>query len=402
MELKPEQLHPAVNIKQCPVCSGSNLQPVLDLPQIPVLCNVIWDTKEEAVAAPRGDVRLSFCRDCGHLYNQDFNPDQMIYDVQYENSLHFSPKFQSYANWLAKHLVDQYDLHGKTIVEIGSGKGDFLRLLCELGGNVGTGFDPSYEPEDEEAHPAMSFIKEEYSRRFSNYQADFICSRHTLEHLPQPALFAQELRHTIADRKRTVVFVEVPNLNYILRDVAIWDIIYEHFSYFSANSLAALFSLNSFNVLNVAEAFGGQFLYIEAIPRDTSRPAPNHPYTQTVDALANRVNHFGELSQEKIRRWQSRLEQFASEGKRAVIWGAGSKGISFLNLVGSPEVIPYAVDINPRKRGKYITGTGQQIVPPESLRDINPDAIIVMNPIYRQEIENTIAELGINPELIPA
>jgi SAM-dependent methyltransferase len=400
-----EKIHPstqAVQVGQCPVCFSANLRPMLEIAQIPTLCNVIWENKEEAKAAPLGDVLLSFCQNCGHVFNSSFDPQQINYNVQYENSLHFSPKFQAYATWLARYLVKQHDLNGKAIVEIGSGKGDFLRLLCEYGGNVGTGFDPSYTPTEAEAHPAMSFIREEYSSRFSGYQADLICSRHTLEHLPHPAHFIRELRQTIADRKRTVVFVEVPNLNYILRDTAVWDIIYEHPSYFSANSLSTLFTTNSFNVLNTAEAFGGQFLYIEAIPRDINRSAPNTHYAMPIEALENRVAGFTERSREKVAYWRDQLNTLAEAGKRIVIWGAGSKGISFLNMLHVQDEIPYVIDINPRKRNKFITGTGQQIVPPEFLLGYRPDVVIIMNPIYRQEIEQTLSDLGLHPELLAA
>jgi hypothetical protein len=380
---------------QCPVCQSTQTQPVIDLHNIPILCNVIWERREEAIATPRGDAYLVFCQNCGHVYNSAFDPALMQYDVQYENSLHFSPLFQSYARWLAHYLVNQYNLHGKAIVEIGSGKGDFLRMLCDLGGNVGTGFDPSYQATPQDAHPAISFVKDVFSERYADYPADIIISRHTLEHIFQPGDFARMLRRTIGDHKRTVVFIEVPNLGYILRDTAIWDIIYEHYSYFSASSLGNLFSRHGFNVLNMADAYDGQFLFMEAIPRDSSQVSPNIPSAQSIRVLQEQVNSFAERSKNKIARWREKLSQLHASGKRAVIWGAGSKGISFLNMLGSPEAIEYVVDLNPRKHNRYVTGAGQQIVPPEFLKEYGPDAIIIMNPIYQQEIQRIAGDMGL-------
>jgi SAM-dependent methyltransferase len=403
MEEKLQIQTQAAGLTNCPVCLSDDLQPVLELAGMPVLYNVLWKTKEEALSVPRGDIRLSFCESCGHVFNRAYEASLVDYDVPYENSLHYSSLFQNYANWLVRYLVNQHDLHGKTIIEIGSGKGDFLRMLCEYGGNVGTGFDPSYQQNSAEGHHSMSFIRDEYSQRYASYQADLICSRHTLEHLSHPASFIQELRRTIGERKRTVVFVEVPNLSYILHDTAIWDIIYEHYSYFSAFSLANLFNSNGFNVLNVAEAFHSQFLYIEAFPRDLNKTAPNNPLALPFDMLRNQVAGFTERSREKIDSWREKIDQLSASGKRTVIWGAGSKGISFLNLLEVKEdEIEYAVDINPRKRNMRVTGTGQEIVPPEFLHDYQPDSIIIMNPIYLEEIGKTVAELGLQPEfLIP-
>lgn len=379
----------------CPVCGSSNLQQVIDIPRIPVLANVLWDSREEALAARRGDVTLVFCSACGHVFNQAFDPALMEYDVQYENSLHFSPRFQDYANWLARYLINHHDLRGKTIVEVGSGKGEFLRLICDLGGNVGTGFDPSYEPTPEERHTAISFVREPFSERHVEYPADLILSRHVLEHLDQPASFVQTLRRAVKDNNRTIVYTEVPNLGYILRDTAIWDIIYEHYSYFGGSSLAALFTRSGFNILNMQEAYEGQFLFLEAIARDASRPAPNIPYNQSVQALQAQVARFGERSREKIEHWRDTLAQMAADGKRVVVWGAGSKGISFLNYTQAGDAVQYIIDINPRKRNKFVTGAGQQIVPPDFLKDYRPDVVILMNAIYRAEVQGMLESLGL-------
>ncbi len=401
------------SLKYCPVCQSTQVRGILDIPQIPALGNVLWENRADALAAARGNVRLTFCETCGHLYNRAFDPALMEYDVQYENSLHFSPLFQNYATRLAQSLVDRYDLRGKNIIEIGSGKGDFLRLLCQYGGNHGIGFDPSYEPSPDEAHPAITFVRDVYAERYAGYRADLILFRHVLEHIHQPEAFIQSLRRIIgvrrtigaqkqaADRSDPVVFCEVPNLGYILRDTAIWDIIYEHYSYFSANSLASLFTRCGFQVLNLGDAFDGQFLYIEAMPGGDDHLPPASWNALPIETLAGMVAGFAARGQEKIARWYEQVGALRESGKRAVLWGAGSKGISFLNMLHVQEEIPYVVDINPRKRGKYVTGSGQQIVPPEFLAsNYRPDTIIVMNPIYRQEIQGMVEQLGLKVEYL--
>ena len=64
------------------------------------------------------------------------------------------------------------------------------------------------------------------------------------------------------------------------------------------------------------------------------------------------------------------------------------------------QEIKYVVDINPNKKGKYIPGTGQQIVEPEFLVDYQPHLIIIMNPIYESEIRNMLENLNLFPKLI--
>jgi len=62
--------------------------------------------------------------------------------------------------------------------------------------------------------------------------------------------------------------------------------------------------------------------------------------------------------------------------------------------------IEYVIDINTRKHGKFIPGTGQKIVPPEFLREYRPDVAIVMNPIYKNEIQQTLDQLGLSTQLM--
>jgi hypothetical protein len=89
----------------------------------------------------------------------------------------------------------------------------------------------------------------------------------------------------------------------------------------------------------------------------------------------------------------------AQDEQRVVVWGSGSKGITYLNMLPAAASIHYAVDINPRKQGMHITGTGQRIVGPAFLADYNPDAVIVMNPLYIDEIRQTLNELGVTPAM---
>ena len=47
-----------------------------------------------------------------------------------------------------------------------------------------------------------------------------------------------------------------------------------------------------------------------------------------------------------------------------------------------------------------MAGTGQAIISPEFLVDYKPDIVIVMNPIYREEIRLDLTRLNLTPELV--
>ena len=87
------------------------------------------------------------CKDCGFIYNSAFDASLQNYSEDCEETQGFSPTFSKFHRELAEAVVDRFDLHGKTVLEIGCGKGEFLELLCEIGGNKGIGFDPAFRPD---------------------------------------------------------------------------------------------------------------------------------------------------------------------------------------------------------------------------------------------------------------
>ena len=119
-----------------------------------------------------------------------------------------------------------------------------------------------------------------------------------------------------------------------------------------------------------------------------------------VNQISNDVEKFSGIYQEKISNWSEQLFQIRDKNLKAVIWGAGSKGVTFLNTLKINKEIEYVVDLNPNKQGNYIAGTGQKFVSPEFLSEFNPDSVIVMNPIYAKEIQNHLKIMNLKPELM--
>lgn len=385
----------------CPVCESTDIAVFFEISDVPVHCNLLWPSREKALRAPRGDIRLGFCKACEHIFNISFDPTLMKYDQEYENPLHFSPRFQEYATSLATRLIRRYDLYNKDIIEIGCGKGDFLIMLCKLGQNRGIGFDPSYVDGriENASEGQVTIIRDFYSERYADYNADMICCRHVLEHVQFPRDFLSSIRRSIGIRLNTVVFFEVPNVIFTLRHLGIWDLIYEHCGYFTFSSLAHLFNACGFNVTALKDAFEGQFLCIDAMPT-TGQTDSKASQWNGFEKVSDHVSMFAYRYSNKVDNFRCELERMELEKKRTVIWGAGSKGVTLLNTLKLQDQISYVVDINPNKHGMHVAGTGQKIVKPEFLREYRPDTVIVMNPIYLKEIQNSVMRMDLSSELL--
>ena len=80
--------------------------------------------------------------------------------------------------------------------------------------------------------------------------------------------------------------------------------------------------------------------------------------------------------------------------------GAGEHGINFLNILNIRELMPFIVDINPNRIGKFLPGTGQKVVAPEFLIEYKPDMIMITNPTYKTEIQEHVKMLGVQCEFL--
>ena len=386
----------------CPSCGKTDMSVFYQTKNNPAHSVLLLNSREEALNYPTGIITLGFCQACGFISNVDFDESLHEYSARYEATQGFSPTFNAFHKRLAHDLIERYDLHNKDLIEIGCDKGDFITMLCELGQNRGVGFDPAYVPgriSTSLPHGQLQFVADFYSEKYTHYQADFVCCKMTLEHIGETADFVQTVRRSIGQRDNTIVFFQIPNASYVFGDLAFWDVYYEHCSYFSKGSLARLFRHVGFDVLNLWTDYDDQYLMIEARPGN----GRNIPLSGEDDLaeLTQMVETFAAKVPQIIQKWQEEIGAMVANGRRIVLWGGGSKAVSFLTTLGlSLDSIEYVVDINPNKSGTFMAGTGQKIVAPQFLQTYQPDVVIIMNPIYRDEIGRDLQNMGLSPQIM--
>lgn len=386
----------------CPSCGQHNIKTFYKVENAPIHSVLVLKSYDQAVNFPKRDIELGFCRDCGFIFNTVFDSSVLAYSEECEETQGYSNTFNAFHRKLAADLVERHDLHEKNIIEIGCGKGEFLNLLCDLGNNHGVGFDPAYVPGRlENMNSNVSFIQDYYSEKYSDYKADFICCKMTLEHIPNVFEFISLVRRSIGDQLDTTVMFQVPDARRVLQDLAFWDIYYEHCSYFSAGSLAKLFANAGFEVLRLVNVYDNQYLIIEAKPARESASANQNVTYENVDDLAKDVAHFEKSSPLVIHEWLKKIQDLHNKGEKIIIWGGGSKGVAFLVTLKLLNEIGRVVDINPHKDGTFMAGSGHLVVTPDKLLDYKPDAVVIMNPVYEEEIRSELLSLGLHPTLLP-
>ncbi len=349
---------------------------------------------------------LAFCGDCGHYFNRSFQPDLMYYSENYETSLYASGVFRQYADALVQRLLSTYNIRGKQILEIGCGRGEFLRQLCREGGNRGIGFDTSTPVEGEDALlSSVFYVRDYFSADYSDIRADLIVCQQVLEHVENPAIFLRGLAESRAFQAgRPVVYFEVPNGLFTARELGIWDLIYEHISYFTPTSLRRLFEDSGFEVISLGSTYGEQYLYVEArlSGRGSATSDTVRSSVSISQADVETARSFADCFNSKLNSFQIWSQQADSSIEKTWVWGAGSKGITFCNLVDPDGRIAGLIDRSTAKQGKFIAGTGIGIFPLEQIGSSSIVNLVVMNPQYAKEIEADLENAGVGVQIIDA
>jgi SAM-dependent methyltransferase len=152
------------------------------LPEVP---NQVFETADAATASTIRDFEIYHDDNFGFFFNNNF--DEVIYDPDtYQNEQGYSPTFLSHLQKCAGKIVSRFGVHSR-VVEVGCGKGQFFKILADLGFSKLRGFDNTYQGEDKR-------IEKRYlSQNDAPLNADVLILRHVLEHVQNPVKFLNEL-----------------------------------------------------------------------------------------------------------------------------------------------------------------------------------------------------------------
>lgn len=334
---------------------------------LPVLQNRTFADAASARASARADMRLVQDSGTGLVFNDAFDADKLSYDSDYQNEQAHSGQFQRHLDDVEAIVARHFS--GRSLIEVGCGKGYFLELLRERGYAV-TGIDPAYEGDNADV------IKAPFTPEL-DLRAEAIVLRHVLEHIADPVSFLHEIAR--ANGNSGLIYIEVPCLDWIIEHKAWFDLFYEHVNYFRLADLQRLFG----RVLEAGRLFGEQYLYVVADLASLRRP----------DAGASEPLRLPEDFSASLDRAVAIVRRDA--GKGSAIWGASSKGVIYsLFLQRAGVAVDQVVDINPAKQGRYLPLSGARVSSPQEAMAALPDGahLFVMNSNYLDEIRRMTAD----------
>jgi len=352
-------------------------------------------------------LRAFVCGNCFLVQLEEFeSPSEIFSDYVY---------FSSYStSWLdhCRRYVDMVSSElalgpEHRVVEIASNDGYLLQYFVEKGVPV-----LGVEPAANVARTAIgkgipteiAFFGTETAStlRDRDLHADLILGNNVLAHVPDINDFVEGVR-VLLKPEGTATF-EFPHLLALIKHNQFDTIYHEHFSYFSAGTVAQIFSKHDLQIVRIDElpTHGGS-LRIWVRHKGSGQPGESLAKILAGERAAglDRLETYAAFPArvESIKR--RLLEFFISardRGKTVAAYGAAAKGTTLLNYCGvRTDFVDYIVDRNPHKQNKYLPGCHIPIYDPERIAQTRPDYLLILPWNIRDEIVeqmSTIREWG--------
>jgi hypothetical protein len=385
-----------LGVRVCDACDAAALEPFSDLGDIPVETGTHFATKAEATASPVGRVVLGYCPACAYVRNVAFDESLIDPAAPTDMNLYHSATFRAFCSEVIADLAERFAVRGRRVLEVGAAQGEFLRELCDHAGCTGIGYDASYAGPEGPDPSGADLRRGAAPLRGDLPLFDVLISRFVLEHVADPFGFLALLRRHAGDRP-VAGHLQVPDAGYDLATAG-WEVIYPHVSYFNASALCRIAARAGWRVERTGPLFSGLIRFIEVSTGRPNRVDVTEPRDQQLAAIRG----FDERHRAERRRWRETIGRLADDGARPVLWGAGSRGVQLLNFADADLRFAAVVDVNPAKWGRYLPVTGHRVDEPASLAGLDTKAVVITNPVYRNEIAKSLADLGIAAEILVA
>ena len=188
---------------------------------------------------------------------------------------------------------------------------------------------------------------------------------------------------------------EFPHLLQLVQQNQFDTLYHEHFSYLSLTAVQRIFASNGLAVFDVQElpTHGGSLRVFAR--RSDGIQRQEEP---AVAALLAREAALGVTTADFYRDFQAHilrikrdlltaLMKAQAQGLKVAAYGAAAKGNTLLNFCGvRGDLLPYVVDKNPAKEGKFLPGSRIPIRSEDYLRLDRPDLVLILPWNLKEEI----------------
>ena len=357
-----------MKMTQCRVCNQDFFkQSLVQYKNMPKSAQFLPDADE--IINDRGvDIDVCQCKGCGLV---QLSNEAVFYFREVIRATAVSVEMAAFRRQQFKRWFEKYALHGKKIVEIGCGAGEFLTIMQENDIQL-YGLEQrqvSVEKCASDGFKVEHGFIDNAKQVLNNAPFDAFYMLNFLEHLADPNSTLKGIAHNLVDEG--IGLVEVPNFDMILRNNLFSEFISDHLFYFTRDTFISTLNRNGFDVLECTEVW--------------------HDYSLSAVVKKRKkmdLSTFYQFQQRLKKEIHQYISQF-SDGSVA-IWGAGHQALAIMSLTELQGKICYVVDSASFKQEKYTPATHIPIVHPDTLIENPVEAIIIMAASYSDEVLNII------------
>ena len=279
-------------------------------------------------------------------------------------------------------FMNRFNLKGKKILEVGCGKGEFLRIWKDYDVRA-VGIEYDQELVTRARNEGMEVYKayaDDANTQLPEAPYDAFVQFNFLEHQPYPNDMLQCIYNNLTEDG--VGLVTVPSLEYILKYDGYYELIKDHIAYYSEETLKFLFQKNGFEVVDC-----------HTVNRDTHSIMVRKRKKADVSSWKE---NFDSLKQELF----DYVNGYVSQGKKVAVWGASHQGFTLIPSLGLSDKIAYIIDSAPFKQGKFAPASHVAIVDRKHYFEEPVASIMIVAPGYTDEIANIIkTELSVDIDI---
>jgi SAM-dependent methyltransferase len=344
-------------------------------------------------------LRVLVCRNCWLAQTEDFARADELFDAEYAYFSGFSTSWLKHSERYVVAMVRRFGLGPAShVVEVAANDGYLLQYV-KARGIPCLGIEPTASTARAAREKGLEIVEEFFGVQLAEklaakgLQADLMAANNVLAHVPNINDFVGGFARLL--KPTGVATFEFPHLLNLLEKNQFDTIYHEHFSYLSLCGLSRIFPANGLEIFDVEElpTHGGSLRVFAQRSTDRTQPISEH-----VETLLNRELNAGLEDvasyagfQTKVERVKNNLLRFLldakNDGKTVAGYGAAAKGNTLFNYAGvRPDLLPFVVDRNPAKQGKFLPGSRIPIVAEDSLRREKPDFIVIIPWNLRKEL----------------
>jgi 2-polyprenyl-3-methyl-5-hydroxy-6-metoxy-1,4-benzoquinol methylase len=379
--------------QRCPVCNSKNTKVILKKNQL-----INMSTKYfKPTNASFEKLEVAFCYDCTMIFvtTNVVNIKENLSGEVYNTALTTISDDEKSAEYHTIEILKKYSNKGK-LLEIGSGRGEFLHLLESNGFDV-SGCEPGsayFISRDKYSFEVKHNIFEVNDYTMNDY--DVVVFQNCLEHIPNPKKVIKGIWSIL--KENGILFIQIPNFEFSISNNIYSDVFFEHVLYFNWNNLELFLNNNNFQVLHheTLNEERDQIIIAKKVLGDISY---NRLSNEKINDYTNKVTLFAKGFNEQGNKVDNFIKTINQTGRKIIIYGAGITVLSNFSLTENglfflKNRIDFLVDGDENKHGYYIPFVPVPINSPKILTQItNPKdfCILICAEKYTDEIYKNIA-----------